>query len=164
MSTKAGASDHLYLFIYANYFLSTCAHRMNINIYLFTYSKRCQHNHTQATTCICLFMQITCCLHVLFVWILISICLLIQRDVNKIIRSSLARSIYESDPELDKEYIATSSPSFFNCWGLILLNCSNIFFYITVQYQICHKCCNIWSLTRAVAWRSFYWWWIWRKV
>ena len=108
MSTQPHASDHLYLFIYANYLLSPCAHWMNINIYLFTYSNQCQQNHTQATTCICLFMQITCCLHVLFVWILISICLLIQRDVNKIIRSSLARSIYESDPELDKEYIATS--------------------------------------------------------
>ena len=65
-----------------------CAYRMNINrlsrsIYLFTYSNQCQQNHTQATTCICLFMQITCCLHVLFISILISICLLIQINVNR---------------------------------------------------------------------------------
>ena len=42
MSTKAGASDHLYLFIYANKLLSPCAVRMNINIYLFTSLNWCQ--------------------------------------------------------------------------------------------------------------------------
>ena len=42
MSTKPHASDHLYLFIYANYLLSPCAVRMNINIYLFTYSNQFQ--------------------------------------------------------------------------------------------------------------------------
>ena len=60
-----------------------CAVRLNIQ-YLFVYLfKSRQHNHTQATTCICLFMQITCCLYVLFVWILISFCLLIQINVNR---------------------------------------------------------------------------------
>ena len=93
MSTEPHASDHLYLFISANYSFLPCAVRMNINIYLFTYSNQCQQKHTQATTCICLFMQITCYLHVLIESILISICLFLQIDVNKIMRSSLARSI-----------------------------------------------------------------------
>ena len=102
---------NIYLFTYSNQFQQNhtqrpplfvylckllvvpCAVRMNINIYLFTYSNQCQQNHTLATTCICLFMQITCCLPVLIEWILISICLLIQNNVNKSMRSSLARSI-----------------------------------------------------------------------
>ena len=61
MSTEPHASDHLYLFIYANYLLFHVLFVLNINIYLFTYLNQCQQNHTQATTCICLFMQITCC-------------------------------------------------------------------------------------------------------
>ena len=93
MSTKPHPSDHLYLFIYPNYLLSPCAVRMNINIYLFTYSNQCQQKQVQAITCICLFMQITCCLHVLIEWILISICLFLEIDVNKSLCSSLASSI-----------------------------------------------------------------------
>ena len=47
MSTKPHASDHLYLFIYADYLLSSCAFRLDIHIYLFTYSNQCQQKHTQ---------------------------------------------------------------------------------------------------------------------
>ena len=61
----------------------TFAFRLNINIYLFTYSKWCQQKHMQSTTCIYLFMQITPFFHVPFIWILISICLLIQIIVNR---------------------------------------------------------------------------------
>ena len=56
MSTKPGASDHLYLFIYENLFVDMCS-RLNINISLFTYYNGCQHKHVDATTCFCLFMQ-----------------------------------------------------------------------------------------------------------
>ena len=43
---------------------------------------------------------------------------------------------------------------YFLCyWGLIWLNCSNIFFYIIFLQQICKKCCSIWSLTSCLAWR-----------
>ena len=76
-------TDHLYIFICANYSFLPCAFRLNINIYLFTSSNQCQQNHTLATTCIYLFMQINCCLHILIEWILISICLLIQINFNK---------------------------------------------------------------------------------
>ena len=61
-----------------------CAFCLNINgIYLFTYSNQCQQNHTQATTCIYLFMQITCCSMCLSNEYSVSVCLLIQINVNK---------------------------------------------------------------------------------
>ena len=44
MSTDVGGSAHLYLFIYAKLFVGMCF-CLNINIYLFTYSNWCQHNH-----------------------------------------------------------------------------------------------------------------------
>ena len=83
ISTEPHASDHLYLFIYAKYLLSPYAHRMNINIYLFTYSNQCQQNHMQATTCIYLFMQITCCSMCCSFEYSVSICLLIQINFNR---------------------------------------------------------------------------------
>ena len=57
-------SDHLSLFTYANF-------------------NWCQQIQVQAPTCICLFMQMTLCWHVLSLWILISLCLLIIIDVNR---------------------------------------------------------------------------------
>ena len=107
-----------------------CAHRMNINIYLFTYLNQCQQNQVRATTCICLFIQITCCLHVMFAWILISICLLLQSDVNKSMRSSLHKSIYLGiRSRTGYGGVINVITYFFNGCGLIFLIWSNLFFY-----------------------------------
>ena len=47
MSTKPCASDHLYLFIYANYFIFHVFIEWIFSVCLFTYSNQCQQNHTQ---------------------------------------------------------------------------------------------------------------------
>ena len=92
MSTKAHASDHLYLFIYANYLLF---HVLFVWI-LISICLLIQNNVNRTTPSDHLYLFIYAnylLFHVLFVWILISICLLIQNNVNKSLRSSLARSI-----------------------------------------------------------------------
>ena len=61
MSTKAGGTNHLFLFTYANHLLSHMVFVLILIIYLFIYSKRCQQNQVEATTCFYLLMQIAYC-------------------------------------------------------------------------------------------------------
>ena len=49
-STKAGGTDHLFLFTYGNWLLIACAFFLIFNIYLFIYSKRCQQKQVEGTT------------------------------------------------------------------------------------------------------------------
>ena len=50
MSTKAGGTDHLFLFTYVNSFFLEMVLVLIFMIYLFIYSKRCQQNQVEATT------------------------------------------------------------------------------------------------------------------
>ena len=61
MSTKAGGTDHLFLFTYANIFFLHIVLVLIFSVYLFIYSKRCQQKQVKATTCFYLLMEITCC-------------------------------------------------------------------------------------------------------
>ena len=107
--------------------------------------------------------------------LLVSCLIYFTRSVSDIALVSFSNPCQQKHPLLFWIYLEVSSrtgqeahsnviTSFFNGWGLILLNCSNIFFYIIFQNHICHKCCDIWYLTSIVAWRSCYYWWIWRTV
>ena len=58
MSTKAGGTDHLFLFTYVNSFFLEMVLVLIFMIYLFIYSKRCQQNQVEVTTCFYLLMQI----------------------------------------------------------------------------------------------------------
>ena len=58
MLTKAGGTDHLFLFTYANIFFLDLIFVVIFSIYLFIYSKRCQQKQVEATTCFYLVMQI----------------------------------------------------------------------------------------------------------
>ena len=50
MSTKAGETDHLFLFTYANHLFLQMVFVVIFSIYLFIYSKRCQQKQVEATT------------------------------------------------------------------------------------------------------------------
>ena len=50
MSTKAGGTDHLFLFTYANDLLWDRVFVLIFSIYLFIYSKWCQQKQVEATT------------------------------------------------------------------------------------------------------------------
>ena len=67
MSTKAGGSDHLFLFTYGNQLLWDMVFVLIFIIYLFIYSKPCQQKQVEATTSFYLLMQITCFLNGIFV-------------------------------------------------------------------------------------------------
>ena len=58
MSTKAGGTDHLFLFTYANSFFLHKVFVLILSIYLFIYLKRCQQKQVEPTTCFYLLMQI----------------------------------------------------------------------------------------------------------
>ena len=61
MSTKAGGTEHLFLFTYANRWRTTCGFRFNIH-YLFVYFfKVMSTKAVQVTTCFHLLMQIASC-------------------------------------------------------------------------------------------------------
>ena len=51
MSTKAGGSDHLFLFTYANSFFLDLVFLVIFMIHFFIYSKRRQQKQVAATTC-----------------------------------------------------------------------------------------------------------------
>ena len=59
MWTKAGGTDHLFLFTYANDLLWDMVFVLIFIIYLFIYSKRCQQKQVEPTTCLYLLMQKT---------------------------------------------------------------------------------------------------------
>ena len=61
MSTKAGGTDHLFLFTYANNFFLQMVFVGIFSIYLFIYSKRCKQKQVEPTTCFYLLMQISYC-------------------------------------------------------------------------------------------------------
>ena len=61
MSTKAGGSDHLFLFTYANSFFLDLVFVLIFSVYLFIYLKRCQQKQLEVTTCFYLLMEIACC-------------------------------------------------------------------------------------------------------
>ena len=61
MSTKAGGSDHPFLFTYANSFILDLGFVVIVSIYLFIYSKWCQQKQVEPTTCFYLLMQIASC-------------------------------------------------------------------------------------------------------
>ena len=67
MSTKAGGSDHLFLFTYGNHLLWDMVFVLIFIIYLFIYSKPCQQKQVEVTTSFYLLMQITCCLNGIFI-------------------------------------------------------------------------------------------------
>ena len=71
MLTKAGGTDHLFLFTYANSFFLDLVFIWIFSIILFIYLKRCQQKQVEPTTCFYLLMQIACWLHVVFVLIFI---------------------------------------------------------------------------------------------
>ena len=50
MSTKAGGTDHLFLFTYGNDLLWDMVFVLIFTIYLFIYSKRCQQKQVETTT------------------------------------------------------------------------------------------------------------------
>ena len=52
MSTKAGATDHLFLFTYGNCFLLDMVFLLIFSIYLFIYSKRSKEKQVEPTTSI----------------------------------------------------------------------------------------------------------------
>ena len=56
MSTKAGGTDHLFLFTYANDLLWDKVFILISMIYLFIYSKGCEQNQVEATICFYLLM------------------------------------------------------------------------------------------------------------
>ena len=58
MSTKAGGTDHLFLFTYANSLLLHMVFVLIFIIYLFIYSKWCEQKQVEPTTCFYLLMQI----------------------------------------------------------------------------------------------------------
>ena len=58
MSTKAGGTDHLFLFTYVNSFFLEMVLVLIFMIYLFIYTKRCQQKKVEATTCFYLLMEI----------------------------------------------------------------------------------------------------------
>ena len=60
MSTKAGGSDHLFLFTYVNNLLITCAFRFNIHDLFVYFFKVMSTTAAQITSCFYLLMQITC--------------------------------------------------------------------------------------------------------
>ena len=71
MSTKAGGTDHLFLFTYANWLLITCGFRFNIN-YVFVYLFKAMSTKAGGTTtCFYLFMEIDCWFNVFFISIFI---------------------------------------------------------------------------------------------
>ena len=71
MSTKAGGTDHLFLFTYANHLLWDMVFVLIFSIYLFIYSKRCQQKQVELTTCLYLLMEIYCWFIVVFILIFI---------------------------------------------------------------------------------------------
>ena len=157
MSTKAGASDHLYLFIYANYFIFHVFIEWIFSVCLFTYSNQCQQNHTQRPPVfvyLCKLLVVPCVFR-----LNINIYLFISSNRCQQKHALLFSYIYLGIRSRTGQGVHSNViTSFFNCSGLIRLNCSNIFFYIIFQYQICHKCCNIWSLTSVHGLWSSYWW------
>ena len=58
MSTKAGGTDHLFLFTYVNYLLLHMVLVLIFIIYLFIYSKRCQQKQVELTTFIYLWKSL----------------------------------------------------------------------------------------------------------
>ena len=58
MSTKAGGSDHLFLFTYGNNLLWDMIFVWIFMIYLFIYSKRCQQKQVELTTFIYLWKSL----------------------------------------------------------------------------------------------------------
>ena len=75
-------THHLFLFTYANWLLTRCGYRFNIQ-YLFLYLfKAMSTTAAQVTACFYLLMQIACWLHVVFILILSIFCLFIQSHVN----------------------------------------------------------------------------------
>ena len=58
MSTKAGGTDHLFLFTYGNELFLHMVFILIFSVYLFIYSKRCQQKQVEPITCFYLLMQI----------------------------------------------------------------------------------------------------------
>ena len=61
MSTKAGGTDHLFLFTYENEWLSDMVFVLIFSIYLLIYSKQCQQKQVEPITCFYLLMKMSCC-------------------------------------------------------------------------------------------------------
>ena len=92
--------------------LLTCAFNLNIYISWFTYENRCQHKQMDATTCICLFMQsslLKCAFPLninIYLFTYDNLC-----QHKQVISFFFQTSV----PELNKEYISTSSIDTLNC-------------------------------------------------